>query len=172
MMPILQVIADAQGALSVVAPSYDDERAVANHHDPNRYVWELDSVRSDRTDEAGGNPKALLSEMWNLRIHCWGRDKDRSLRMRQALITTLFSCVGGGNLNFLTTTFRGGEAEQLQGWVSIVEVEVELPLYQARFSDQGGEVVDAKLQTIQPITTGWDASAAVEGDGILTQDEP
>lgn len=170
-VPVLDIISGAQAALAEVAPSFDDERSVPQHDDPNRYVWVLDSVRSSDVDEIGGNPRALLTEFWNVQVHCWGIDKARSLRLRQALITVLTSCVGPGNLEFIRTTFRGGEAHHLQGWVSIVEVDIELPLFAARFAQLGGEVIDDKLETVNPEATGWDATGAVVGDGTIVYGE-
>lgn len=171
-VPILDIIEGAQASLEPVAPSFNDERSVPLHDVPTRYVWVLDRVRSGDPEEIGGNPRALLTEQWNVQVHCWGRDVEHSLRMRQALVTAVMSCVGPANLEFILTTFRGGDAQLNQGWVSIVEFDVELPLYAARWADQGGEVIDDKLETVQPDATGWDASGAVADDGILVQEEP
>ncbi len=174
-VPIVDVIADCQAALEDVAPSYDDERSIPKHDAPGRYIWVLtDADATDKPREIGGNPRALHDDVWRVEVHCWGYDtenpndakahKARALRLRQALITSLRQVVGGGAYRLRRTLHRGGDAHQARGWVVVVEIDIVLPLYEARWVGLGGAVEDNTGAKVRPTSVGFDATSAVQGD--------
>lgn len=174
-VPLVDVIAACQAQLAELGEHLDDERGLVTHTSANRFVWVLtDSETNPSPAKIGGNPRALHDDVWRLEVHCWGFDpenpgnalahKARALRMRQALITCLRQAVGASRYRLRRTLWRGGDAHTTRGWVVVVEVELLLPLYEARWAGLGGEVEDNGGATVRPTSFGFDATPAQQGD--------
>ncbi len=178
---LIDIIDEAQKALSKIAPSFDDEKHIVKHDVPARYVWVLeDSTGTLPPRTAGaiakpGGRKEIITDPWRVSIHCWGYDAENpsdgkahkalALKLRQALLTVLEQCLPGDALEIIGTRHKGGDAHATRGWVCIVDVDMNLPLYAADIANSSdGNVVDLEGKFVRPTSIGFDASGSTAGD--------
>ena len=166
---ILDVVADMQEALKLVAPSFDDEKSLAQNDVPRRLVWVLEQADPGPPDSVGGNPEVLHTEAWRYSVHCWGADKKEALRVRQALLTVLRFYLSDPNYELLRTTFLGGKAHTSHGFVAICELEIKRDTFKADLEAIAatGTVQDEIRRTTRATQVELEPDGT-EGDGILS----
>jgi hypothetical protein len=163
---ILDALAAVKVALCPIGPSFDDEKALHQTDVAERYAFVFYEANVEGPRYPGGNPRSFHSDQWKLYVHCWGRDKEHSFRMRQALITTLRTALCGPEYEVGRTTFRGGEGITVNGFVCIVELTIWTEHFEASISTEG-EITDRIFPTTRAINAEFISAGSTQGDGKL-----
>lgn len=174
-VPVLDLVAAIQLRLEPLAPSLDDEAALAHLDSPPRYVWVLkDAVTTQPKgtgDYAAPQAPAIFWDAWRFEVHCWSTDRANAFELRRCLLKAARE-VAGGLVKVGKTTLFGGESFGTCGWVHVVELLLPAPVLDEPITP---EVLTAEPYTAngvaQATKTVFEVPIGTAGDGGLTHGE-
>lgn len=161
--PLVTILDACETALAGVAPSFKGRKYLAQLDAPRRYVWVVLGADTQGTTSPGANPRPLHDDGWDLAVHCWGKDLDEALRMRQALVTVVRQQVNGANYSLGRTTVIDDDEHNVDGVAVVQELALRTPLVVAKIPD----LVDDVRPTKKPTAVEFDPGTPVRGDGLL-----
>jgi len=166
-VPILDVLAAIQAALVRVAPSKTGKQALNEWAAPVRYVWVLTGVDPKASTGIGGNPRSLADDSWDVEVYAFAPTLREAIRLRQAVVTatrqTITANYGIGRSELVTDDeiCRNGHCV-----ATLLRITTPLPE-----ADLSGQVTDATLQVVAPLTTSNDNTTSAPGDGRIDAGE-
>lgn len=166
-VPAYDVVDAVKARVAVLAPSLDDEKALASLDSPPRYVWVLKEVITKEPQgtgtEAAPSRRALYWDWFRFEVHCWGDDRDAAFELRRGVLKSLRELLGAGAKIGKTTLF--GEASYVTcGVVVVLEVTIPSPVFDAPI----GTEPDTTTGTAIATDVVFDVPIGTPGDGGLT----
>lgn len=174
-VPVLDLVAAIQLRLKPLAPSLDDEAALAHLDSPPRYVWVEKDAQTGNPKGTGDYPApqapAIFWDVWRFEVHCWSTDKANAFELRRALLKAANELCGGLVKVGKTSVF-GGESFGTCGWVHVVELFLPSPVLDEPISPETLTPEPRPANGVAQATkTVFEVPIGTAGDGGLTHGE-